>query len=85
MHQDTSTKQIAKDSGTTFHFNLDRPSRADLALVFDWLNSRDYPTTLSVVVRRALRAYFDRLRGFLADEDITSELVELERARKGVR
>lgn len=72
--------QIEKKSGANYHFNLDSVSMVSLAACQEW-SSKVFSN--SVIVRRALRQYRDRLDS-AGRHELEFEVVQARRAAQGI-
>lgn len=77
-------QQITKGSGSIYHVNLDRITAQDLTGCQQLLNDHGYSLSNSLVVRRAVRSYLQRLKRLTTEPALRTELVEVQRAAKGV-
>jgi hypothetical protein len=77
-------RQVAKQSGSSYHFNLDSISMTCLAGCQDVLTRHsEYVFSNSVIVRRALRQYQERIGG-AGSRELDLETVEAKRAARGI-
>ena len=77
-------QQIAKGSGSIYHVNLDRITAQDLNGCQQLLTDHGFSLSNSLVVRRAVRSYLQRLKRLTTGPAIRNELVEVQRAAKGI-
>ena len=77
-------KQITRQTGTLFRFNLDPESAHLMRHSQRFHEDHDNPISNSVIVRRALRLYSRTLSKLNTPEAIQHEVVEILRAAKGV-
>lgn len=76
-------QQVSKKSGSNFHVNIDSISFACLSASQGILNNHGNNYSNNVIIRRALRSYLDKLER-LSPQSLRNELVELQRAAKGI-
>ncbi|MGV8057783.1 MAG: hypothetical protein AB2L12_07150 [Smithellaceae bacterium] len=77
-------QQIQKKSGSQYHLNLDNVSFAALNACRQIHRNHENHFSNSVIVRRALRAYFKFLENKITEERMTQEIIETLRSAKGV-
>lgn len=78
-----SQQQIRKRTGSQYHLNLDSISFAALCACQQTFRNHSQNFSNSVIVRRAVRAYLERLE-IMSSQIIEQEIVQTNRAAKGV-
>jgi len=76
-------KQVEHGTGSLGHFNLDGQSFDRLHKIERYHSSLGTPVSLSVIVRRSIRAYYDYLNHLENEADKTNEALLLFKAAKG--
>ena len=76
-------RQVQRGSGSLGHFNLDGESFDKLHKIEKYYKALGTPVSLSVIVRRCIRVYYDYLSHLKSDTDRTEEALQLFRAIKG--
>lgn len=78
------TRYVRHRSGSNFHVNLDSVSLGGLNACQTIYRSRGCSYSNNIIMRRALRAYVKHLQAVRTESAFTQELVEIERAAKGI-
>jgi hypothetical protein len=76
-------QQIKKHSGSQYHLNLDILTYAALCACQQTYRSHGQNFSNSVIVRRALRSYLEKLE-IMPSRVVEQEIVQTKRAAKGV-
>ncbi|SNB45694.1 hypothetical protein [Geobacter sp. DSM 9736] len=78
-------KGVSRNKGTTYHVNLDRHSLRSLKGCHEINNAHGNDHSHSVIIRRALRVYYARLKKLKKQPSrYEDEALHLDRAAKGV-
>lgn len=81
---EASPRYVRHRSGSNFHVNLDSVSIGGLNACQTIHHSRGCSYSNNVIMRRALRVYHKHLQAIRTESAFTQELVEIERAAKGI-
>jgi hypothetical protein len=76
-------RQVDQHSGTLGHFSLDGETFDKLHRIEKYHSSLGTPVSLSVIVRRSIRVYYDFLNHLEGDDKRIAEAHFLLRAAKG--
>lgn len=76
-------QQTKKNSGSQYHLNLDMLTYAALLACRQAYRNHGENFSNSVIVRRALRAYLEKLE-VMPERAIPQEIMQTKRAAKGV-
>jgi hypothetical protein len=79
----TKQQQTKKQSGSQYHLNLDLLTYAALSACRLAYRTHGENFSNSVIVRRALRAYLEKLE-VMPERSMSQEIVQTKRAAKGV-
>lgn len=77
-------QQVSKRSGSYFHVNIDSSSFVCLSDCRSIHSDRGNHFSTNAIMRRALRTYRKHLQSLRTEMAYSQELVEMERAAKGI-
>ncbi len=78
-----SIRQIKQHSGTVYHLNLDHQTCERAKEIMAHYAGQDAPVSMSVLVRRAIRAYAEHVEDLKTEEERLREACELLKAGRG--